>query len=162
MTTDDPTTSPDPSAPPKRPLRLWIVALMNVLVGLLSLAVVVFMTLSSRVPAALQLTPGSAVFAAAAGLFLVASSALALYGDPRAPRWMLIAAGAFYGPIIAQNALLLMAGHPDGVPTQKLAANVFRNSLELWLNFWALRSASTRRFFAFRLAQIQPSVDRGA
>ncbi len=151
MTSDDPPTEIAPPVRPTRPLRLWIVSLMNVLVGLLSLAMVLFMTVSGRVPAALQLTPVAAVFGAAAGCFLVASSALALYGNPRAARWMLVAAGAFYGPVIAQNAQLLLSGPAEFVPTQKLVANVVRNTLELWLNFWALRSPITRQFFASRI-----------
>ena len=150
MSTSDADPTVDLKFESKRPLRLWFVALINILVGLLSVIAAVFLSVSDRVPAALQLSTGDAILSSLAGVFLVASSAAALYGNPRAGRWMLIAAVAFFGPIIAQNVLLLWSENSRAIPTQKLVANVFRNSLELWLNVWALRSLVTQQFFASR------------
>lgn len=132
----------------KRPNRLWIAALMNVLVGLTSLAGVIFIATSSRVPDALRIGMGAGALAATTAGFLVAASVLALLGKPRWRLLMLAAALAFYGSILVQNAYILSQVQDSVVPASKLTANIVRSGLEIAINLWALLSASTRRYFS--------------
>jgi len=136
----------------KRPKRLWLAALMNILVGLISLTALVFISTSSRVPEAARLGGGTAALAAFTAGFLIVSSVLALLGKPRG-RWLMLAAAlAFYGSILVQNAYILGQVQDSLVPANKLIANVVRSGLEIAINLWALLSAKTRRYFGGALA----------
>jgi hypothetical protein len=146
---NDPTSNED-MVPTKRPIRLWLAGVLNIFVGGLSVLLIAFMASSARVPEPLQLSASSALLSSLGGTFLIFSSVVALMGRPSGPRLMLLAALAFFGPIIAQNAWLLMSGSQTVVPSQKLAANVFRHSLYLAFNVWVLRSLLTRQFFSSR------------
>jgi drug/metabolite transporter (DMT)-like permease len=133
----------------KRPKRLWVAAIINILVALLSLALLAFLFTSARVPEALL--PGataSAVAACTAG-FLIVASVLALLGKPYGRYLMLAAAIVFYGILIVQNVGAI-AGAQAGLgqsAAAKLAANTVRASLELLINLWALLSLKTRQYF---------------
>jgi hypothetical protein len=131
----------------KRPMRLWVAALMNILVGVISLAALVFISTSARVPDAVRFGGSTAVLAAITASFLVGSSVLALLGKPRGRQLMLAAALAFYGSILLQNAYMLIQFQGSLVPTNKLTANVVRSGLEIAINLWALHSAKTRKYF---------------
>jgi hypothetical protein len=136
----------------KRPKRLWVAALINVLVGVTSLVALVFISTSARVPDAARLGGVTAVFAAFASCFLVVSSVLALMGKPLGRQLMLAAALTFYGSIMVQNALILTHAQNSLVPANKLFANVVRSGLEIAINLWALLSLKTRRYFGDALA----------
>jgi len=134
----------------KRPLRLWFAVALNVLVGGLSIALVLFLANSGRVPPSIQLSPSAAVLSSLGAAFLVSTSIAAILGSPRGAKLMRFAAFAFFGSIIAQNLMLLLGTNSTAVPTQKLVANVFRHSLSLAFNLWVLRSTVTQEFFAYR------------
>ena len=136
----------------KRPKRLWVAALMNILVACLSLTLLVFITTSSRIPAEIQLSAGTSATAAATASFLVISSVMALLGRPRWLYLMLLAALAFYGSIMVQNAFLLAQPQSSAVPTSKLTTHMIRSGLEIAINLWALLSLKTRRYFNRGLA----------
>ncbi|MBP3984601.1 hypothetical protein J5837_09245, partial [Pseudoxanthomonas helianthi] len=135
----------------KRPKRLWVASLMNILVGCLSLAMLIFVTTSSRV-ATVQLSAGTAAMAAVTAGFLVVSSVMALLGKPRWRRLMLLGALAFYGSVMVQSALLLAQAQDSLVPASKLISHVIRSGLELAINLWALLSLKTRQYFGRELA----------
>ncbi len=84
--------------------------------------------------------------------FLIISSALALLGKPRWRHLMLLAALAFYGSILVQNALLLAQSQGSLVPASKLTSHVFRSGLEIAINLWALLSLRTKQYFNRELA----------
>ena len=129
----------------KRPIRLWLAGILNIFIGGLSVALVVFLALSARVPEPMQLSASSALLSSLAGAFLLISSVAALMGRPSGGRLMYLAAFIFFGPLVVQNAGLLLSGNQTDVPTQKLVANVFRHSFSLAFNVWALRSFVTQQ-----------------
>jgi amino acid transporter len=144
---------------PKRPKRLVIITIMNVVLALFSIVALVFLLNSSHVPAQLVPRGWNAAFSTAVALALIVSSVLALMGFPRA-RWIaLIIALTFFGLIWIHS--LLAALDPEGVigavPTdresRKLWAGVVRTSIEIGLNLWVFLSAKTKAFFDSRRAE---------
>ncbi len=135
---------------PKRPIRLWLAGILNICIGGLSVALVVFLATSGRVPEQLQLSASAALLSSLAGAFLLFSSVVALMGRPSGRRLMYLGAFVFFGPLIVQNALALLSGSQTEVSTQKVVANVFRHAISLAFNVWALRSLVTQQFFASR------------
>ncbi|RYG96481.1 MAG: hypothetical protein EON58_11990 [Alphaproteobacteria bacterium] len=131
----------------KRPKRLWIAAIMNVILGLLSISFLVFLATTARVPEELRITGGMTAFAAATAGFMVISSVMALLGKPSWRQLMLSAALIYYGSILAQNFNFLVSGSETLVPAQKLASNAVRSGLEIAINLWALLSTKTRDYF---------------
>lgn len=152
--------SADNPAPglPKRPKRLIVVVMMNVVLALFSIVALVFLLNSSQVPAEVVPHGWNAAFSALVAFALIVSSVLALMGFARA-RWVaLIIALTFFGLIWIHS--LLAALDPEGViglvPTdresRKLWAGVVRASIEIGLNLWVFLSAKTRVFFDSRRA----------
>ncbi|QSX79720.1 hypothetical protein [Agrilutibacter solisilvae] len=125
---------------------------MNILVGCLSLAMLVFLKTSSRVPAEIHLSAIATATAATTAGFLVFASVMALLGKPRWRRLMLLAAVSFYGSIMVQNALLLAQAEDSLVPASKLTSHLIRSGLEVAINLWALLSPRTRQYFDRELA----------
>ena len=143
---------------PKRPKRLVVVVMMNVVLGLFSIVSMVFLLNSSQVPAEVVPSGWNAAFSTLVAFALIVSSVLALTGLPRA-RWIaLIMALTFFGLIWLHS--LLAALDPEGVigavPTdresRKLWAGVVRASIEISLNLWVFLSTKTRVFFDSRRA----------
>ncbi len=138
------------SSPVSRPKRLWAAAIMNIFVGLLSLAALLFILISPQAPA--ELRPGFARALAAGGIamFLVVASIAALMGRQHARLGMLGAALVFFGMLAIQNILLIAELSDTGDPKmfQKLGSNVARSTIEIAINAWALLSAKTVAFFS--------------
>jgi hypothetical protein len=144
---------------PRRPKRLIVVVIMDVVLALFSLVALVFLLNSSQVPAEVVPSGWNAAFSTLVAFALIVSSVLALMGFPRA-RWIaLIMALTFFGLIWLHS--LLAALDPEGViglvPTdrelRKLWAGVVRASVEISLNLWVFLSAKTRMFFDSRRAE---------
>ena len=143
----------------KRPKRLVVVAIMNMVLALFSIVALVFLLRSSVVPAEIVPSGWNAAFSALVAFALIVSSVLALMGFPRT-RWIaLIIALTFFGLIWIHS--LLAALDPEGVigavPTdresRKLWAGVVRTSIEIGLNLWVFLSAKTKAFFDSRRAE---------
>ena len=143
----------------KRPKRLVVVAIMNMVLALFSIVALVFLLRSSVVPAEIVPSGWNAAFSALVAFALIVSSVLALMGFPRT-RWIaLIIALTFFGLIWLHS--LLAALDPEGVigavPTdresRKLWAGVVRTSIEIGLNLWVFLSAKTKAFFDSRRAE---------
>ena len=143
----------------KRPKRLVVVAIMNMVLALFSIVALVFLLRSSVVPAEIVPSGWNAAFSALVAFALIVSSVLALMGFPRT-RWIaLIIALTFFGLIWIHS--LLAALDPEGViglvPTdresRKLWAGVVRASIEIGLNLWVFLSAKTKAFFDSRRAE---------
>jgi hypothetical protein len=143
----------------KRPKRLIVIAFMNMVLAIFSIAALAFLMGSSKVPA--EVVPGiwSAAFSALLATGVIVSSVLALLGSRRA-RWIaLTIALIFFGLIWLHS--LVTALDPEGVlgemPTdwelQKLWAGVVRTSIEIGLNLWVYLSAKTVAFFESRRAE---------
>jgi len=133
----------------KRPIRLWVAVVMNVLIGLISLAFLAFLATSARLPAALHPSVTTLAWAVCTAGFLIIASIVALLGKPYGRYIMLLAAVVFYGALIAQNVVALSGpyaalGQGAGA---KLTANLVRTSLELAINLWALLSLKTHKYF---------------
>jgi hypothetical protein len=144
---------------PRRPKRLIVIAIMNMVLALFSIVALGFLLNSSIVPAEIVPSGWNAAFSALLAFALIVSSALALIGIPRA-RWIaLIIALTFFGLIWLHS--LIAALDPEEVigvvPTdresQKLWASVVRTSIEIGLNLWVFLSAKTRVFFDSRRAE---------
>lgn len=133
----------------KRPKRLWVAAIMNILIGLMALGLLAFLLASSRVPEALRPSSAAAIYAVIAPTFLIVASVFALLGKSYGHRLMLAAALIFYGTLIVQNLLIAGSANdalgPGGAA--KAVANAVRATLELAINLWALLSLKTRQYF---------------
>lgn len=133
--------------PLQRPVRLWVAALMNIILGTLSLAAVAFLSLSTQIPEAFRTGAGNTVvFALSTGL-LIAWSVLALMGKPWARYLMLAAALLFYSGILIQNIQLYRSAADAHLATAPLIAQVAAGVIEIAINLWALLSAKTGRYF---------------
>lgn len=132
----------------KRPKRLWAVALLDIFYASISLAAILFLSLSSQVPDDLRLTPMASVLPGLATAMLILWSVLALCGIAWARCLMLVAALFFFGSIIVQNLQLYAQAHDAAEGTMQLVANIVRTVISMAFNLWALLSAKTRLFFA--------------
>lgn len=139
----------------KRPKRLWGAALMNIILGTLSLAALTFLTLSTQVPE--DVRPGAAdtALAALSTGMLIAWSVLALMGKAWARYLMLVAALLFYGGIMIQNIQLYSYAEDANLATTPLIVNTVRSLIEIAVNLWALLSAETRQYFAEERGQVR-------
>jgi hypothetical protein len=142
----------------KRPKRLVVIAIMNIVVALISIVAIIFLLNSSKVPA--EVVPGyaSAAFSMLIATAMIVTSVLAFLGVPKARRPALVVALVFFGLLLLQS--LLTAMDPQSVlgevpaqrMMQKLWAGVVRNSIEIGLNCWVFLSAKTVAFFESRRA----------
>jgi hypothetical protein len=134
---------------PPRPKRLWVIAVMNIAVGLISVGMLAFLLFSSRVPAELRPSTSSAALSSLLAALLIVSCVFALLGYRQA-RWLALGSAVlFFGILWTQSLLFLVqsGGSLPQVPTRKLWANVVRNSIEIALNLWVFLSAKTAAFF---------------
>ena len=128
-----------------RPKRLWVVALVNVAAGVLSLAAIGFL-LAKSLPFARALILSFAPTVLICGV-LIASSIFAFLGHGRS-RWIALGAAIlFFGIHLIQS--LWFYYHPTLPPEEmpSLAPIVERNSLAIVLNLWAFLSDKTDEFF---------------
>jgi hypothetical protein len=135
----------------RRPHRLWVVVLINVALGVLTLALI-----------GLWLVKVNAVHKVTAGIFvhnyalhillcavLIASSIFALLGSGRA-RWIALGTAIlFFGFHLIQSVWLY---YLSGLALRRdqglfLESSVERNALALILNLWAFLSDKTDEFF---------------
>ena len=134
-----------------RPKRLWVAAIMNILVAAISVAAVAFLLLSSNpnIPESVKPGPSAALFALGTSGFLIVSSVLALL-RVKFSRWLMLAAALIFFGILGFQSLALLVSSGASLPagaTPKLWANVIRNALEIAINAWALLSAKASTFF---------------
>jgi len=144
----------------RRPGRLWVATILNILVGFLAVGFLVFLFTSERVPDEAKPEATGAVSGGLLACLLVLYSLLALIGRSKARRAVLLIATIYFGSIILQNALPLLGVSDSIVPTRKLIANVVRNAISLSLNWWALTSSITVAFFASRSLPPNKSLER--
>jgi|SRR5215469_4269256 len=135
-----------------RPTRLWVAAIMNILVAAISVAAVAFLLLSSNPNIPESLRPGflATVIALGTAGLLIAASVLALL-RVRIARWLMLASALiFFGILGYQSLAVLMAPELQAATefTTKLWANVIRNALEIAINAWALLSTKTTDYFS--------------
>ena len=134
----------------KKPRRLNIAALLNILVGVVSLSIIILIAKDPDIASKLQLdSPRFWVSTAMAGTLIIASI-LVLLTRRNSHLAMLGIAVIFYGALIYQSAALLGMTSAPYTPDSKLWANIVRLSLELALTVWATLSSKTRLYFAAR------------
>lgn len=134
----------------KKPRRLNIAALLNILLGILSAGAILFLVNDPTIREKLQLDSTAIWQGAILAALLLIGSVLVLLGIRNSHYMMLAAACFFYGAIIFQNAALLGSAEVlanDG-GTTKLWANIVRKSLTLAFNAWAVFSAPSRAYFS--------------
>jgi hypothetical protein len=134
-----------------RPTRLWVAAIMNILVAAISIASVAYLLLSTNPNIPASVRPGlfSTLVALGTAGSLVIASVLALM-RVRIARWLMLAAALlFFGILGYQSLAMLMWGDPTFAAEMapRLWANVIRNAIEISINIWALVSAATADFF---------------
>lgn len=135
----------------KRPLRLWVVAVMNVLVATISMAAITYLLFSSNPNIPNEIRPGvpNTILALGTSGLLIVSSILALLRI-RFARWlMLFAAVVFFGILCVQNLAIVLTNGSALVEgaAPKLWMNAIRSALEMAFNVWVLLSARTALFF---------------
>jgi hypothetical protein len=130
-----------------RPKRLWVVVLVNVAVGSLSLAVDGFLLAKVLAVAGagllLAFVPGILV----PGV-LITSSIFAFLGSSRY-RWVALGTAIlFFGIHLIQSLWFYYQPNPAlPLAMPSLASSVERNSLAIALNLWAFLSDKTDAFF---------------
>jgi hypothetical protein len=139
------------AAAPPRPTRLWVAAIMNILVAAISIASVAYLLLSTNPNIPASVRPGLFTTLVALGTAgsLVVASVLALL-RVRIARWLMLAAALlFFGLLGYQSVAMLMWGDPSFAAgmAPRLWANVIRNIVEISINVWAIVSAATADFF---------------
>jgi hypothetical protein len=128
-----------------RPKRLWVVVLVNVMAGVLTLAALGFL-LAKSLPFAGALMLSFAPTVLICGVLIV-SSIFAFRGHARS-RWVALGTAIlFFGLYLIQSLWLYY--HPTLPPEEmpSLASSVERNSLAIVLNLWAFLSDKTDAFF---------------
>jgi len=131
-----------------RPKRLWVVVLVNVAVGSLSLSIDGFL-LAKLPPVAgkagllLAYVPGVLLRGA-----LITSSISAFFGHGRS-RWVALGTAIlFFGVNLIQSLWFYYQPRPGlTLDTAWLASSVVNNSLAIVLNLWAFLSEKTEDFF---------------
>jgi len=146
--------------PARRPKRLWLAAILDILIAILGIVMVVFLLTSTRVANDLKPSALNAAVSLVPASLLLLYAVLAIKGLPSARRALLLVATVYFGTIIAQNALLLWGTGETIVPSRKLLANVVRSSFSLGINWWALSSLKTKLFFAARVLPPIKSLER--
>ena len=136
---------------PSRPKRLWVAAIMNILVAAISILGVAYLLLSSNPNIPESVRPGrfTTLFALGTSGLLIIASVLALLRI-RFARWLMLAAALIFFGILAFQSFSLLVSSGAALPadaTPKLWANVIRNTLEIAINAWALLSAKSTAFF---------------
>ena len=144
----------------RRPGRLWVATILNIFIGLLAVAFLMFLFISERVPAEAKPGAAASILGGLLACLLVFYSVLALVGRFQARRAVLIVATIYFGSVILQNALPLLGALDSIVPTRKLTANVIRNAISLSLNWWAFTSSITVAFFASKSLLPNKSLER--
>jgi hypothetical protein len=143
----------------KRPLRLIIVAVMNVIVGSLSVVALIFILTSPKVPAEVAPDLWNAAFSGGLAVAMIVTSLLALAGAPGARKPALIIALVFFGIILVHGALLAIDPQSvaDDIPVDRvrrqLGTILVRTAIEIGLTWWAYQSARTKAFFESRKAE---------
>jgi hypothetical protein len=148
-----------PATKPKRPLRLIVVAAINIVTGLMAVVVLIFMLTSPKVPAELVPEAWGAVFSLLITSALIVSSLLALVGLPSARKPALVIGLVYFGVILLKHLFAaidpqsLTGEMPTDAVRQKLWAGVVRTLLEIGLTWWGFQSAKTKAFFESRRAE---------
>lgn len=130
-----------------RPKRLWVVVLVNVAVGFLTLAALGYLFAKS-LPMAWTVVLAFMPTGLLSGV-LIASSIFALLGYNRY-RWIALGSAIlFFGIHLIQSLWFYYQPSP-ALPAAmpSLASSVERNALAIVLNLWAFLSAKTDEFFA--------------
>lgn len=136
----------------KKPRRVNIAALLNILVGVVSFSAIILLAGDPDVASRIQIDSSrvwiGSIFAGA----LILSSIWALLGRRNSHFIMLGVAILYYGALIYQNASFL--GQADVLFNEqgesRLWGNIVRTTLELALTAWAVLSSKTRSYFAAR------------
>ena len=136
----------------KKPRRLNIAALLNILLAILAFGALYFLAGDNDVREKIQIDSLAMWTSATLASLLLISSIAVLFSVRNSHFFMLGAAVLFYGAIIFQNASLLQSAdlvfNADG--RTKLWANIVRRALTLALTVWATFSAPSRAYFAGR------------
>ena len=139
----------------RRPHRLWVVVLVNVALGVLTLALIGSWLV--KVNEVHKITAGMFVLNFALHILvcvvLIASSIFALVGSGRA-RWIALGTAIlFFGLHLIQSVWLYYQLGPALLPKDRglfLTSSIERNALALILNLWAFFSDKTDEFFDAR------------
>ena len=134
----------------KKPRRVNVAALLNILVGVVGLAAILMFAQNPDVAAKLKLDSWRLWISTGLNAALILSSIWAIMGRRNSHFVMLGAAALYYGALIYQNASLLKYGSElfSQGGEGRLWGNIVRSSLELALTAWAVLSAKTRAYFA--------------
>lgn len=130
----------------RRPKRLWLVVLVNVAAGSLTLAAAGYLFVKV-LPGAGAMTAGIVPSVLLGGV-LITSSILALLGR-RPSRWVALGSATLFFGFHSIESLWLYYHPSPALPldTASLASSVERNLLGLVLNLWAFLSDKTEAFF---------------
>lgn len=143
----------------KKPRRLNIAALLNILLAIFAFGVLYFLAGDPDTQEEIHMDSLVMWTSVILSFLLLISSIAVLFSIQNSHFFMLGAAILFYGAIIYQNASLLQSANIvfNENSHTKLLANITRKSLTLALTIWATMSTSSRAYFAARLSRSRPS-----
>ena len=135
-----------------RPKRLWVAALMNILVATTSVFAVAFLLLTSNpnIQEAIKLGLQATLLTLGTSVLLIVASILALLRIQSA-RWLMLGAALIFFGLLGYQSIALISSQGASLPHElvlKLWANIVRNSLEIIINAWALLSTTTAIYFS--------------
>jgi hypothetical protein len=136
----------------KKPRRLNIAALLNILLAILSLGALFFLAWDPDIREKIQIDRFAIWTSTILASLLLVSSIAVLLSIRSSHFFMLGAAALFYGAFIVQNAWLLQSADLvfNAGDETKLWGNIVRKMLTLALTVWATLSGPSRAYFAGR------------
>lgn len=130
----------------KRPWRLTLILIANILIGTLTTLALFFLTFMVELDGNSLV---NTVFAGAGGavsLFLVVASIMVFMLKPNGPKYLLASVVVFYGVLALQSIFSLVAGGLEQQAVFETITGIFRNIITIALNFWAVLSEPSRQY----------------
>ena len=136
----------------KKPRRVNIAALVNILVGIVSFCSIILLVKNPDIDSQIQIDSSRVWIGSVFPGALILSSAWAFFSRRKGHFIMLAVAVIYYGAHIYQSVWVLTYANAlfDSRGESMLWAGTIRTSLELSLTAWAVLSSKTRSYFAVR------------
>lgn len=130
----------------KRPWRLTLILLANIVIGILTTIALFFLSFLVELDGNPLV---NTVFAGAGGalsLFLVVASVMVFLLKPNGPKYLLASVVVFYGVLALQSVFSLFSGDLEQQAIFEVITGIFRNIITIALNFWAVLSEPSRQY----------------
>lgn len=131
----------------KRPWRLTFILVANIGAGSLTIIALFFFTFVGNFYGNSLVGMLLVAIGGALPLFLLVASVMVFLLKPNAPKFLLASVLLFYGTLVLQNTFNVVTGDLDQQQISYLISRIFRTSITIALNFWAVLSEPSRQYF---------------